>query len=302
MVRDSKLIFQNKRIIIFGCGYIGSAFAVHALKAGANITALTHNKIQAQKLKELGIETILAELGDDSWYDKITGPFDFALNCVGSSSHDVEGYRRSYLEGMRSILTWSKRCTIGTFVYTSSTSVYSQNDGGLVDESACTDGISDQAKILIDTENLLSSVFYTGSNIKRNFILRLAGIYGPQRHYLLDQIRSGVITNASNNFLNLVHQEDIVAAIEACFNASEEIESGIYNCSDNNPSTKSEVIEWLSELLKIRLPVLTTNMASHKRLGSLNRRISSQKLINRLDWRPIYPSYQHGYKAIIETV
>ena len=298
----SNKIFHNKKIIIFGCGYIGTSFAMRAMSLGAQVTALTHNSIQAQKLKGQGVETVVAELRETGWHTQLVGKFDFALNCVGSSSRDIKGYQESYLEGMRSIMVWSRSNAIGTFLYTSSTSVYPQNHGELVDELASKDGIREEARILLDTEKVLMDEVVSYGNISRYFILRLSGIYGPTRHYLLDQIRSGEVSTSLDCYLNIIHQEDVVSAIEACFAASAKQESAIYNCSDNHPALKRDVIEWVCKLYSIQLPKMNADASSKRKLGALNRKICSQRLINVIGWKPRYSSYKEGYKAIIESL
>src|SRR5690348_1915979 len=127
----------NKRLVIFGCGYIGSAVARAALAAGARVEALTRNPNKATALRQAGLSNVVvADLATADWHTAISGGADFVLNTV--SSGGPENYRRSYVDGMRSILAWAARGPrpVGTFVYTSSTAVYPQGGGASVDESA----------------------------------------------------------------------------------------------------------------------------------------------------------------------
>jgi len=89
---------------------------------------------------------------------------------------------------MQSILGWAGRSAEGTFVYTSSTSVYPQTGGMVVDETAPTEGAGANGRILLEASLAPKS----GPGVRRWFILRLAGIYGPGRHHLLDQILGGL--------------------------------------------------------------------------------------------------------------
>ena len=171
------------RLVIFGCGYVGSAVADWALTAGFQVAAITRNRDTAATLREKGVNAVVADLASESWHREVEGAPSFALNCVSSGGGGLEAYRHSYLGGMTSILTWARSFgQIGTVVYTSSTSVYPQGDGARVDESLPATPSTDRARVLVETEQLLQT---EQRAVGRWFILRLAGIYGPGRHHLL---------------------------------------------------------------------------------------------------------------------
>ena len=118
----------GKRLIVFGCGYIGGEIARQAVARGMRVTGLTRNPVKAEVWRKSGIEMIIADLAARGWHEDIAGGADFVLNCVSSGGGGIAGYRRSYVEGMDSVLTWARdRGAVGTLVYTSSTSVYSQD-------------------------------------------------------------------------------------------------------------------------------------------------------------------------------
>ena len=88
---------------------------------------------------------------------------------------------------------------MGTLVYTSSTSVYSQGGGVQVDETVPATGASERAQLLLDAEARLKS---NAGACARWFVLRLAGIYGPGRHHLLEQVRAGEVSGTAEHHLN----------------------------------------------------------------------------------------------------
>jgi nucleoside-diphosphate-sugar epimerase len=219
---------HGKRLVILGCGYVGTAVAREALKAGLRVEALTRNSGRAAELAALGAHPVVADLAADTWHGRLAPGADLVLNCVSSGGGGLEGYRRSYVEGMRSLLAWAQRDPAGTLVYTSSTSVYPQDGGGVVDEEAPTEGAGETGRILLEAEELLRR----GSGAcGRWFILRLAGIYGPERHHLLEQVRTGAaeIAGSGTQHLNLAHRDDICAAVLAAFAAPASLSGGIFN-------------------------------------------------------------------------
>ena len=295
-------VFSNKRVVVFGCGYLGSSLALYAKKMGSSVVALTRNQKKADLLRQHAIEVVVAELSDTHWHNEISGRFDYAVNCVGSSGDGLNGYEKSYVQGMQSILLWSAFHPITTLVYTSSTSVYPQSDASSVNESADTSLVGERGQILLRAEKFLSDSATKASLIERFFILRLAGIYGPQRHHLLDQVRLGQLSAPLDNYLNLIYRDDAVAAISACFSATPTIKNRIFNCSDNSPVLKRAIIEWLCKELKLSFPSIVEAVQSKRGMGSLNRRINSSYLIETLGWLPKYSPFEEGYRALLRTV
>jgi nucleoside-diphosphate-sugar epimerase len=292
----------NKHLVIFGCGYVGSAVAREAVAQGARVTALTRNPDKAAVLRESGVsEVVIADLAGDDWHRSIPAGADFVLNSVSSGGGGIEGYRHSYAGGMRSILAWAARGSqpIGTLLYTSSTSVYPQGRGVVVDESAKVAGSTAAGEFLLDAENQLRSA--PVSKVGRGIVLRLAGIYGPDRHHLLDQVRAGAETMGGGaHRLNLAHRDDIVAAILACFRAPATASTEVFNVADDAPAPKEEVIRWLAGQLGRPVPRFETT-ASPRRGGepAPDRIISNAKLKTQLGWQPRFPSFREGYENLL---
>jgi nucleoside-diphosphate-sugar epimerase len=294
---------SGKRLVIFGCGYVGSALAKAAMGVGARVEALTRNPKKAAELRAAGLEkVVVADLSSTSWHTEIERSPDFVVNTVSSGGPDQ--YWQSYVVGMQSIVSWAAatRGPVGTLVYTSSTSVYPQGEGAVVDEFAWAPGASPNGRIISESEVLLRNA--PVSSIGRHFILRLAGIYGPGRHHLLDQLREGAATlNGSGaHRLNLVHRDDIVAAILTCLDAPTKIGSEVFNLADTAPALRSEVVAWLAQ--QLGRPVPNFDGATTARRGGApmpDRIISSAKIQQVLGWRPRFPDYRAGFGEILKT-
>lgn len=291
---------SGKRLVIFGCGYVGSALAEAALAAGAAVEALTRNPAKAAALQAQGVRTIVADLATVDWHARLAGGADYAVNCV--SSGGAENYRASYVGGMQSVLTWAAKgpVPVGTLVYTSSTAVYPQGGGVVVDETANAPGGTPNGAIIRESEILLQSA--PASAVRRHFILRLAGIYGPGRHHLLDQLRAGTgpLGGSGDHRLNLAHRDDIVAAILACLQAPAGIGSGVFNVADSAPALRAEVVAWLAQQLGRTAPDFDGSTTMRRGGAPMPDRIISNALIQRaLGWRPRYPDYRAGYGAIL---
>ncbi|MEN8661347.1 MAG: NAD-dependent epimerase/dehydratase family protein [Lentimonas sp.] len=295
--------FDNlpESMMIFGCGYVGTALAIHSMAAGVRIGALTRNPEKAQKLRKLGVaEVIVADLDDYAWHDAISGSYASVVNCVSSAGGGIEGYRKSYLNGQAAILKWAATQSIQRYVYTSSTSVYPQDGGVDINEAADTTAAPPTGRVILESEQLIAEA---ASYLQKWYVLRLAGIYGPGRHYLLDLLRDGteVIPGSGDYTLNLIHLEDIVSAV--CAAMTSDGPSGIYNIADDQPSSKGEMVNWLAEELGMDVPVFDPSNVS-PRLVRRGGRMPDRKILNAkakrwLDWSPQYSSFRDGYCALI---
>lgn len=301
MLEPSHRFFAGKRLFIAGCGYVGGEVARQGLAHGLEVYALTRNPDQAAALRQDGMRVILADLADTTWPAQLPTEIDFVLNSVSAGGGGVEGYRRSYLDGMNSLLAWVSRARVGTCVYTSSTSVYPQGGGVTVDETAplATDG-DERVRVLIAAENLLRE---NAGRVGRAFVLRLAGIYGPGRHLVLDQIvAGGDLPGSGRHRLNLIHRDDAVAAIWAAFGAPPQVAGATYNVVDNMPIPKVELADWLAAQLGRPPPRFDASLPTRRGRATPDRVIANAKIKHELGWRPSHADYRTGYVDILAAL
>jgi nucleoside-diphosphate-sugar epimerase len=306
MDKDEHGFLRGKRLVIFGAGYVGAELARQALARGMRVTALTRNAGHAAALAAIGAEAVVADLADNGWRGRIAGGAEFVVNCVSSDGSGVEGYRHSYVNGMASILAWARaRGAAGTLVYTSSTSVYPQDGGVGVDESAPSGTAGDRVRLLVETEEQLRASNRTDTAAKtacrRWFILRLAGLYGPGRHQLLEQVRAGEVAGRGDHHLNLIHRDDAVTAIWAALGAPMTVADEIFNVADNGAATRAEIAGWLAAQLGLLAPRFSGEPAGGRRTVAPDRIIANAKLKKMLGWKPRYPTYRDGYLDILRT-
>jgi len=283
----------GKHVVIFGCGYIGGEVARQAVERGLRVTALTRNGEKAAGLRALGVATVEAELSGEAWHGEI-GAADFAVNCVSSGGGGATAYRRSYLEGMKSVLTWAAaRGAVDTLVYTSSTSVYPQDGGVRVDERSPATGRDERTAVLVETEALLRA-----SAVRRRVVLRLAGIYGPGRTHLLKQVQAGEVSGVGTHHLNLIHRDDVCGAIWAGLASPSTLTDGLFNVTDDGAATKAEITAWLAGQLGVAAPRFTGEPAGGR--GRVpDRIISNARLKAALGWSPCWPSFREGYGKLL---
>jgi nucleoside-diphosphate-sugar epimerase len=169
----------------------------------------------------------------------------------------------------------------------------------LIDESADTSGAPATGQLLLKSEAMLakSDIF------PKWYVLRLAGIYGEGRHFLLNQIRQakGEIPGSGEYAMNMIHLEDIISAI--CAALCGDAASDVYNITDDAPTIKAEVMAYLAEAMELPKPVFNPKKVSErlKRRGGRmpHRYVSNKKARAALEWSPNFPSFREGYASLL---
>lgn len=302
--------WAGRSVAVLGAGYVGGAFVREALVRGLRVTALTRNAAKAAELRAAGCAQVVeADLAGAEWHAQLRGPFDFVFNCVSAGGGGAAGYRHSYVEGMRSVGHWLATQPLGgTIVYTSSTGVYPQGDGVRVTEEASLAGAGETGQVLREAEVELARV--AGAAHWRWFVLRLAGIYGPGRHGMLDQLRAGVASLAGDpaHHMNLIHRDDACSAGWSCLAAPAAVRDEVFNVTDGTPALRAEVAEWLAQRLGAASPKFGDAAGAAPAAGSNpfggrrrvpDRIVDSAKIRLLLGWAPRFPDFRVGYEAVI---
>lgn len=290
-------------VLILGCGYLGTALAQRLMSEGIRVGALTRNVQQGEYLKTLGLdEVVVEEIDSDAWHLQIKGEYKAVVNCVSSAGGGLAGYQKSYVAGQHSFLKWAQHQDLETVCYTSSTSVYPQDGGVWVDELALTEPASETAAILLEAERLILEAETLSSD---RYVLRLAGIYGPQRHYMIDQLRLGtkVLPGDGKPNLNSIHRDDAVDAIVLLLRKRVGTGVEIFNVCDGEPIPKIELIQLLAVRMQCECPIFDPkikNIRLQRRGGRMpDRKISNKKLRLLTSWKPANGSILQGYSSLL---
>ena len=269
----------------------------------------------ADTIRAAGVTPLMGDITRLETLAGLPRDFDWVVNCAATGGGGLEDYRRLYLEGTRNLMKWlvppfsSKDSKPGLrhaggvprYVYTSSTGVYGQNDGSLVDETSATEPASETAQVLVATEKLLLATARE-SNVAA-MILRASGIYGPDRGYLLKQFLQGEasIEGAGSRMLNMIHRDDLIAVIIAALERGRPGE--VYNVVDDEPVSQLDFFRWLATTLnKPMPPVLTEETDVPRKRGLTNKRISNRKLHAELGVELKFPDYRSGYASEIQRM
>lgn len=286
------------RVLIVGCGYVGLPLGIELVKQGHEVFGLRRSAEGQEELSAAGLNPLAGDITRPDELAKLPGEFDWVVNTVSSSKGGEEEYRQVYLEGTRNLIEWLAPTPIKKFIYTSSTSVYGQTDGSAVKESSPTEPASATSRVLVETEQLILDAFATMKFPA--VILRVAGIYGPERghlflQYLRDEAR---IAGKGDRLLNMIHRDDLVSVILTALKSGRAGE--IYNAVDDEPVPQVHFFRWLSETLgKWMPPFATEEENSNRKRGLTQKKVSNRKLKMELGATLKYPTFRQGYTAEI---
>ncbi|MET0251955.1 MAG: SDR family NAD(P)-dependent oxidoreductase [Novosphingobium sp.] len=179
--------------------------------------------------------------------------------------------------------------------YLSSTGVYGDTGGAWVDESAPVGGGRRSARVAADAA-------WRGLD-PRVRVFRLPGIYGPGRS-AVERVAEGRAhrIDLPEQVFSRIHVDDIAGGIVASLAAP----AGVYNLADDLPASHNAVIEEACRLLGMPPPpVQTLDEAglspAARGFYAENRRVSTGKARRVLGWRPRYPTYVEGLRALSAT-
>lgn len=276
-------------LLIAGCGDVGGRLATRLLAEGWRVYGLRRT---ITALPE-GVLPVAGDLERDAcppaWPG---GPLDYVVYSAAASRHDEAGYRSAYVDGLRHVLAWlqahgqrPKR-----LLFVSSSGVYDQREGEWIDETSPALAARYSGQLMREAEALALGAPVPAS------VVRLTGLYGPGREWLLRQVREGYrVTREPPLYANRIHVDDAAGLLAFLLQADrrgvalEECYLGV----DDAPAPLHEVMDWLRQRLGVQhwSDEETVRRAGSKRCSNARARA--------LGWRPRYPSYREGYEAIL---
>jgi len=294
---DRSGALATQKILIVGCGDIGSALGQNLAIAGNEVWGLRRTAQLPFPLK-----TITADVSKPETLGPIAQQsFDYVVVILTPDSSTDEAYHSVYVDGLRNVLTQLRRGNpIKRLLFVSSTSVYHQNSGEWVDEASVVAPQKYNGKRLLEAELLLadSGVEYT--------IVRFAGIYGSGRRRLIDQVRAGRgCARTPVSYTNRIHRDDCVGFLQYLIFLSQRKETPVellYIGVDCEPAPMWDVRCWLASAMDIDYSHWDAVASA---VGGVNagtgKRCSNQRLLAS-GYQLRYPNYRLGYAESLTSL
>ncbi|CEA09583.1 NAD dependent epimerase/dehydratase family protein [Arthrobacter saudimassiliensis] len=273
------------RVLIAGCGDLGTEAGLRFAAAGFAVSGWRRSP---EKLPA-PIEGAAADLAD-AGLPPVPADTDVVVITPAARERSEAAYRATYRDGTAHVLDALERDGVHPrrILLVSSTAVYGDADGGRVDELTPTDPASATGAVLREAEQLLLA------RRPDAVVLRLAGIYGPGRTRLIDQVRSGAAVVRPGQLTNRIHRDDAAAALVHLAGLADP--ASLYLGVDDEPVEQAEVLAFLAAELGLPAPAADPDAGASPRGG--NRRLSNARLRGS-GFTFTYPTYREGYRAVL---
>lgn len=271
------------RVLIAGCGDVGSVLAFKLLKDGHTVYGL---KRDTSSLPD-GVKPVQADLLNPSTLSNLPADIDVLVFMPTPASRDQAGYEAIFIQGWKNLWAGLKKAPARTLLI-SSTAVYGEDDGGIVTEETMPEPTGFNGKVLLEMEQLASHC--TDDLV----VVRISGIYGPGRDRLIRLAASDglEVQQSPPYFTNRIHRDDAAAALKHLL----EIDSpqSLYLASDDLPAPRYEVVEWLANKQGCASPKALVDPKAGR-----GKRVSNERL-RKSGFSLSYPDYKTGYNAVLE--
>ncbi len=284
------------KLLIAGCGYVGTALGAELVKSGHEVWGLRRNIDMLHEIEKAGIKPVAADLLKPDKLRSLLPDFDTLVICQ-APTHKNDEYKTTYFDATKNLLSVIPKYALRKIILISSTSVYGTREGGWVDETTDPmDGSFVDAESLENAKILLAQEQLVLTSGHPAIAFRLSGIYGPERNRVKSILQAKIKPTFSETYMNRIHLIDIIRGIKLLLDKG--IPGEIYLGSDDEPTTQKQFYSWVYEKLSLKMPAANEepDLLPH---GS-NKRISNKK-IKELGLKLRFPSYREGYEQIIKT-
>ncbi|TDO97519.1 NAD-dependent epimerase/dehydratase family protein [Marinomonas balearica] len=277
------------RVLIAGCGDIGTSIAKNWVSAGAQVSAIRRSGTQFPD-QVSGITADLTTMPSAQLPD-----VDLIYLIMTPQSRTETAYQSAYVETAKALVSRyarQDRIKQPKVVFVSSTSVYGENEGEWIDESSVAKAKKETSKCLLNAEKILSESMQACS-------ARCSGIYGLGRYRLIDKIK-GESEWGANSWTNRIHRDDVVSGLMIL--GQRLLDEGSREApvpshvilTDQTPVSMWEVKLWIAS----RIGAKVTLGAVNEFIPQTGKRIRAD-FLRQCGWAPKFPSYVSGYEDLL---
>lgn len=256
------------RISILGCGWLGFPLALKLAEKGFQIKGSVTTRSKLKKLEAAGIEPYRLLLHPDRVWLKDESFFDTDLLIVAIPPRRVDFIETIFPGQIQQLVGLLKKHQVPRVLFISSTSVYNELDGIVVEEDVLLPEKS-SGKALLLAEYLLTQ----NPNFQAT-VLRFGGLIGADRNPARFLSRKKAAVSGSKP-VNLIHLDDCIQIIEKII--EDQVWGETFNaCCPEHPS-RQDFYEKASSISGIQAPEFNQETAPFKI-------VDSSKLIHKLNY------------------
>jgi nucleoside-diphosphate-sugar epimerase len=286
-----------RRLLIIGCGDVALR-ALAPLRARYRIYALTRNRDRVPILRALGVVPIAGDLDDPVSLDGLAGIAHDVLHSAPPPPHGTRDTRTAHL-----IAALAKGQSLPQqLVYISTSGVYGDCAGELVDETRALRPQTTRARRRVDAERQLRAWGKRGG--VRVSILRAPGIYS-ERRLPLARLAAGMpaLRPIDDGYTNHVHAEDLARMVIAALRFG--FAQRMYNASDDSVLKTGDYFDLVADRCGLPRPPRVSLSEANARIPASalsfmqeSRRLSNRRIKAELRVKLRYPTVGDGIATL----
>lgn len=287
------------QLLIVGHGDIGQRIASLALSAGFKVAAASRSIELKQVDQEGEITLYTANLDRLGTLGDLPTKQAMVLYLAPPPPHGTTDPRvQNFCHSIR------KTDLPAKIIYISTSGVYGDCNGELVDETKAAHPETDRSKRRIDAETSFRT--WGKQHGVPIITLRVAGIYGPGR-LPLDRIEKKVpvLRRDQAPYSNRIHADDLARVCMAAIQKG--TDGAIYNVCDGEESTMTDYFMSVAEFFGQTPPPEISMAEAQTRLSPEmlsylleSRRLDNSRMSDRLGVELLYPDLKSGLQAILD--
>jgi nucleoside-diphosphate-sugar epimerase len=288
--------FRRERLLIIGCGDVGQR--VVRVQRHVRVVALTSSPARVPALRAQGVTPIVGDLDAPASVRRLSGWATRVVHLAPPPLHGATDPRTLALTRM-----WLQRAAPRSVVYGSTSGVYGDCAGAWVSETRSPQPHTSRAQRRVDAEQRLRHLARARGNAVRVSVLRIPGIYAPDREGGTPRERllrgTPVLAREDDVFTNHIHADDLARACQLAVWRGRTQRS--YNVNDDSQMLMGDYFDRAAALYGLAPPPRISRSQAATALSAMqlsfmseSRRLVNTRMKRELRLQLRYPTVERG--------
>jgi nucleoside-diphosphate-sugar epimerase len=288
--------FKRERLLIIGCGDVGQR--VVRVQRHVRVVALTSSPERVAALRAQGVTPIVGNLDAPVSLQRLAG---WATRVLHLAPPPLRGSTDPRTLALNRMLM--RRSAPRSVVYGSTSGVYGDCAGAWVDENRRVNPITPRAQRRVDAEARVRHFGRLRSSAVRVSVLRIPGIYAPDREggTPRDRLVRGtpVLAREDDVFTNHIHANDLARACQLALWRGQP--QRMYNVNDDSQLLMGDYFDMAAGLYGLAKPSRISRDQAQTELPAMqlsfmseSRRMVNTRMKRELRLQLHYPRVQDG--------
>ena len=269
--------FKRERLLIIGCGDVGQR--VVRAQRHVRVVALTSSPVRVAALRAQGVTPVLGNLDAPASFQRLAG---WATRVLHLAPPPLQGSTDPRTLALARLLM--HRSAPRSVVYGSTSGVYGDCAGEWVDEHRTVNPITPRAQRRVDAEARVRHLGRLRSGVTRVSVLRIPGIYAPDREggTPRDRLLRGtpVLAREDDVFTNHIHANDLARACQLALWRGKPQRS--YNVNDDSQLLMGDYFDMAAGLYGLAKPARISRAQAQTELTAMQLSFmrESRRMVN----------------------